>query len=510
VKMMQALRANIEALQSHAATILRNEKTARVQSRDGSLQPVTDEGGREHMQALILDLQSTARTFDDKAKASIERAVDETDRRLSVCPSALAIPTQGPLDSFGARTYPACYVEWWFGDGAPGLDRERPMLYEQMARRLINIEEHEYSLATDSEPYRASCQSRFNNPEIIAVFGDVVRRLRLLQGTRAAVGRKGFGTDLKTLATATAADFREAMQIAGPKESIGSACVRPDMPANVKTALRTLLLSTSDVPGTEGRKAQLRFNGHGNNLLFGAPSFFATPNFADTYNPIVKLLYDGPSPDSHLILSGAAQLASGSETVASHGYLAFVEPKMPLLRQMHELVAKDPRAQAKFFLLMSELHYRFLLGVQRLHIGRVTLAKPHRPVHDMVASSLQPSLMPGTTDVQAPLEAQGRGFTHGHGKGHSVLGPSMHWLRRSLVTGFGKAVQEMRSSLLDTAVTIQYDSAREAGRQLGVDVPLEPFTKRQQRQSRTDGGEDADGSLREYVALAPPVEQPHL
>lgn len=53
---------------------------------------------------------------------------------------------------------------------------------------------------------------------------------------------------------------------------------------------------------------------------------------------------------------------------------------MPTLRQMHELVAKDPRAQAKFFLLMSELHYRFLLGVQRLHIGRVTLAKPHRPV----------------------------------------------------------------------------------------------------------------------------------
>ena len=133
------------------------------------------------------------------------------------------------------------------------------------------------------------------------------------------------------------------------------------MLANVKTALRTLLLSTSDVPGTEGRKAQLHFDGHGNNLLFGAPSFFATPNFADTYNPIVKLLHDGPSPDSHLILSGAAQLASGSETVASHGYLAFVEPKMPILRQMHELVAKDPRAQAKFFLLMSELHSRFLL-----------------------------------------------------------------------------------------------------------------------------------------------------
>jgi hypothetical protein len=220
VKMMQALRGNIEALHSHAATILRNEKKARVQDRDGVLQHVPDEGGRHNMQALILDLQSTALTFDEAAQASVERAVAETDRRLSVCPMALAIPTQGPLDSFGARTYPACYVEWWFGDGAPGLDRERPMLFEQVARRLINIEEHQYSLASDTEPYKAACQSLFNNPEIIAVLGDVVRRMRLLKGTRAAIGRKGFGVDLKALASASAADFMEAMHIAGPKESI--------------------------------------------------------------------------------------------------------------------------------------------------------------------------------------------------------------------------------------------------------------------------------------------------
>ena len=81
-------------------------------------------------------------------------------------------PHRAPMDSFNARTWPACYVEWWFGDGAPGLDRERPMLFEQVARRLIDIEEHEYTLATDDVPYVASCQSRFNNPEIIAVLGD--------------------------------------------------------------------------------------------------------------------------------------------------------------------------------------------------------------------------------------------------------------------------------------------------------------------------------------------------
>ena len=90
------------------------------------------------------------------------------------------------------------------------------------------------------------------------------------------------------------------------------------------------------------------------------------------------------------------------------------------LRRMHEIVAADPRAQANFFLVMCELHYRFILGVERLLIGRTALARPLRSVQDDVASSLQPCIAPGTTDVQAPLKAQGRGFTHGRGKGHRV------------------------------------------------------------------------------------------
>ena len=48
-------------------------------------------------------------------------------------------------------------------------------------------------------------------------------------------------------------------------------------------------------------------------------------------------------------------------------------------------------------------------------------------------------------------------------------------------------------------------------RQLGLaDVAQEPFTARQQRQSRMDGGEGEDGSQRDAVALDPPVEQPHI
>ena len=51
---------------------------------------------------------------------------------------------------------------------------------------------------------------------------------------------------------------------------------------------------------------------------------------------------------------------------------------------------------------------------------------------------------------------------------------------------------------LATAATVQYDAANEPARQLGfADVAPEPFTARQQRQSRMDGGEETDGTLRD-------------
>ena len=126
----------------------------------------------------------------------------------------------------------------------------------------------------------------------------------------------------------------EALNIAKPTDSIGSACSRPGMPAKVKTALRTLLLSTSDVPGTEGRKSALRFDGRGNNLKFGAASFFVTPNFADVYHPLVLQLLEGPGKWSHLDIRGAAAVRAGGITSAA--------PTMPPLERMHQIVAPPP------------------------------------------------------------------------------------------------------------------------------------------------------------------------
>ena len=85
--------------------IIRNERQARVAGNDGALHPVVDGWGRHALQLLIFDIQSTARSFDDQAQATVERAWAETVARLNGCPEALAIPTHAPLDAFNARTY---------------------------------------------------------------------------------------------------------------------------------------------------------------------------------------------------------------------------------------------------------------------------------------------------------------------------------------------------------------------------------------------------------------------
>ena len=122
------------------------------------------------------------------------------------------------------------------------------------------------------------------------------------------------------------------------------------------------------MPGTEERKTALRCNGHGNNFKFGAARFFVTPNFADTYNLLVLPLHEGPGKRSRLDIRGAAVVGAGGITSAA--------PIMFPLERIHQIVATDPRAQASFFLLMTELHYRLIQDLERLHVGRVASTSP--------------------------------------------------------------------------------------------------------------------------------------
>ena len=132
VRMMQALQGTLGALQEQAARIAKNEATPTVADSSGALQPVADEGGRHTMRSMVLDVQSAARSFDERAQVVLERAQAGADACRAVGPQSLSVPTQKPLSCFDSRSWPACYTEFWFGDGAPNLERERPMLFEQV------------------------------------------------------------------------------------------------------------------------------------------------------------------------------------------------------------------------------------------------------------------------------------------------------------------------------------------------------------------------------------------
>ena len=125
-----------------------------------------------------------------------------------------------------------------------------------------------------------------------------------------------------------------ANNVATRHESMGSAAARAEMPAKVRAALRSLLLSTAAVPGTEGRKQSLRHFMHAANLMFGSATFFVTPNHADTYSPLMLLLHNGPARDDHLNID-APQLDAGLPDEKFAFDIRSEAPSMPSLHRMH-------------------------------------------------------------------------------------------------------------------------------------------------------------------------------
>lgn len=95
------------------------------------------------MKSLVFDLQSSGKAFGEKSRRLLEAATAGAERCRAVTPHGLAIPTSWPVDFCDARAYPAAFLAWWYGDGAPNLQRDRHMLFEYVARMLLNFEELE-------------------------------------------------------------------------------------------------------------------------------------------------------------------------------------------------------------------------------------------------------------------------------------------------------------------------------------------------------------------------------
>ena len=180
------------------------------------------------------------------------------------------------------------------------MPNQQPKLtFEELFEALPDREELEYQLDADSTPYRAKSQSRFDTPEHATVFGDALKRLLLFRVTRMALRRKGFQRDVKLIANATSEQCRSALQDSAGQPGDMANCNAEALAANAKiakelrTVLRQVLISTKDVPLTDGYKRNLRHESHNLNVTEGPLVVFATFNFADTYSPLLFRLLDG-------------------------------------------------------------------------------------------------------------------------------------------------------------------------------------------------------------------------
>ena len=144
------------------------------------------------------------------------------------------------------------------------------------------------------EFFYGDCAPNLERPEFGAVAVDAVRKLSLLQSTKAFWEKTGhtFKQDMRMLANTTDKDFQDfqlnlqnaALRNMSITELIGQA--RAQGATAVQKTLQHVLMHTANAPMTEGNKVIIRQMGQTMNERFGPfSSFFTT-----------CLLYTSPSP----------------------------------------------------------------------------------------------------------------------------------------------------------------------------------------------------------------------
>ena len=179
---------------------------------------------------------------------------------------------------------------------------------------------------------------------------------------------------------------------------------------------------------------------------------------------------------------------------------------MPTLEKMHQLVARSPRAQAKFFLLADDIVDIYFMGMDQSFIGRhqVQQSFHQRYREDGFASTAMPSLGGlGIAELE-PMESQQRGFQHGHRKKYAIPCTREQDLIKMFQakdsTELHGLFSELKNALIRCAETLQYESSCLPAKQMGQTVLPEKFTKKQQAHSRLDGGTELDDTARQFLA----------
>ena len=453
-------------------------------------------------------MQQSAETQTPSTGSENASVANERPEHATSTPKGLNVRSGKPLSTMSSLSWVHSFVEFFYGDCLPMQPGRRMQLsFEQVFRYLLEREELEYALASDATPYRARPMSRWDCSEFVMLFASTLRSLNLLRAAKLSFldgeKSKAFRVDLKAIAESKAEDFEKVLEYNRGRNahSLLSALQSPqvrELNQPVYTALKSLLMQTATVPLTEGNKMKIRQQSFAMSYYFGPLKLFMTTNFADTYSPIIMQLYEMSGAD------GADDDAARQEHRLGEARTNLFRdnPEMPTLQRMHQLVARHPTLQANLFLLMERLVITELLCIEGAFIGKYQLGSleqlPSRyEVEDEYASNGEPGLANFATSMIEPLEAQGRGFAHGHKKITGVPSQSVKKLRNMFLKkddDLKQFLNDLRDKVLHAASSIQYDSATASARQFEQEVLPEPFTPKQQTQSKLDGGLEADGT----------------
>ena len=191
VHLFNTMQNKLELLTSEAKKLTRAaEKTEEA--------PTAAVAAEEQRKRIVVDLQDIVNKFSKTNPRRLEALVTGGPHPQI---EALAIPTGKPMSTLHAATLPAAYVEFQFADCTPFLDRPRKISCEQIFQILSCRQELEYRLESDdpTNPYEPPARSRFDDPEFVALFADILRRMRTAQSVSELYAEKASNRTRKPL-----------------------------------------------------------------------------------------------------------------------------------------------------------------------------------------------------------------------------------------------------------------------------------------------------------------------
>ena len=246
-------------------------------------------------------------------------------------------------------------------------------------------------------------------------------------------------------------------------------------------------------------------------MRFGGIGGFLTPNVADTRNPLVVTLHGG------CITNEAGGFNKEGDTEKYTVKLLDESPAMPTAAKMLEILAENPVAQARFFVISMRLFLEHVLGLQPFNEQLRANGTSNGVKHpDGTIAAFVGDAFAAVAHLHGPIEEQARLSCHPHIVLHFVNRMSQMWLRRvllletdeakSLLRGWQRRTLQAVESLMSSCAGLMPLHFQELPFR---DVTLKglPYLQKWQEEDKFDGALEDCKKDKDKRRLLVPVEE---